>query len=149
MNPFSTEVEAISMDGFQVVSGEYFSHFNRSVTPSCTIWNGGITFNKASLTALNNCERIRVEINARKMCLLAVPVTAKDRDAIVWRKNVKEYVPRRMESIRFSSRIYEMWGWDPDFTYRAPGRLVTVDSKVMLLYDFSSPEQWESKGKTR
>ena len=47
------------------------------------------------------------------------------------------------------SRIYEMWGWDPDFTYRAPGRLVTVDSKVMLLYDFSSPEQWESKGKTR
>lgn len=146
-NQFSSEVEAISMDGFQVVSGEYFSHSPNLVTPSCTIWGGGVTFNKVSLTALNNCERIRIEIHPQKKCVLIVPVTMKDKDGILWRKNIKEYAPRRIECVRFTSRLYEMWGWDAEFVYRALGRIVTVENKVMLLYDFNTAEQWKTKEK--
>jgi len=147
MNPFKAEVEPISIEGFQVVSGELFSHVNSNVSPSCTIWSSGITFNRLALAALNCCERIRLEVHPKKKSLLAVPVTIKDKDSIIWRKNIKEYAPRRMESVRFSSQIYEIWGWDPAYVYRATGHVVTVENKVMLLFDFNTPEQWKSKDK--
>lgn len=144
---FLNEVEEISMDGFQVVSGEYFSHSPNLVSPSCTIWSSGITFNKVALTALNSCERIRIEIHPQKKCVLIVPVTMKDKDGILWRKNIKEYATRRIECVRFTSSLYEMWGWDAELTYRALGRIVTVDRKVLLLFDFNTAEQWKSKEK--
>lgn len=147
MNHFKAEVEPISIEGFQVVSGELFSHINRYVSPSCKIWSSGITFNRLALAALNCCERVRFEVHPQKKSLLVVPVTAKDKDNIIWRKNIKEYAPRRMESVRFSSQLYEIWGWDPGCVYRATGRVVTVDNKVMLLFDFNAPEQWKAKEK--
>ena len=143
--PFISEIEEISMDGFQVVSGEYFVRRAIYYSPTCTIWSGGITFNKMALTALNNCERVRIEIHPQKKGILLVPVTIKDKDGILWRKNIKDYAPRRMECVRFSSKLYEMWNWDTGCVCRAVGRVVTVDSKVMLLFDFSSPEQWKGK----
>lgn len=142
---FSNEIEEISMDGFQVVSGEYFTCRAAYFSPTCTIWSGGITFNKVALTALNNCERVCIEIYPQKKSVLLVPVTIKDKDGIPWRKNIKDYAPRRMECSRFSSTLYEMWGWDTGCVYRTTGRIVTVDNKVMLLFDFSSVEQWRGK----
>ena len=62
-------------------------------------------------------------------------------------ENIKEYAPRRIECVRFTSRLYEMWEWDPGLVYRASGRIVTVDNKVMLLFDFNTPEQWKAKEK--
>lgn len=146
-NQFKAEVEPISIEGFQVVSGELFSRVNSNVSPSCTIWSSGITFNKLAMSALNCCERIRLEVHLQKKCLLAVPVTVKDKDGILWLKNSKECAPRRMESIPFSSQIYQVWGWDPSCVYRTIGRVVTAEDKVMLLFDFSAPEQWKSKAK--
>lgn len=145
--PFSNEIGEISMDGFQVVSGEYFTRRVAYFSPTCTIWNGGIPFNKVALTALNNCERIRIEIHPQKKGILLVPVTTKDKDGISWRKNIKDYAPRRMECSKFSSTLYEMWDWDSGCVYRAAGRVVTVDHKVMLLFDFSSPEYWRANVK--
>ena len=52
-----------------------------------------------------------------------------------------------MESVRFSSQIYEIWGWDTSWVYRAVGHVVTVENKIMLLFDFSAPEQWKAKEK--
>lgn len=146
--PFSSEIEEISMDGFQVVSGDLFARRSGYYSPTCTIWSGGITFNKVALTALNNCERVRIEIHPQKKSVLLVPVTMKDKDGIPWRKNIKDYAPRRMECVRFSSKLYEMWNWDTGCVCRAVGRVVTVDNKVMLLFDFSSPEQWKGKERT-
>lgn len=144
---FTSEIEEISLNGFQVVSGEYFTRRADYFTPSCKIWSGGITFNKVALTALNNCERVRIEIHPQKKCVLIVPVTIRDKDGIPWRKNIKEYAPRRIECVKFSSKLYEMWGWDTGCVYKALGRIVTVDDKVMLLFEFNSPEQWRSKEK--
>ena len=144
---FSNEIEEISLDGFQVVGGEYFTRRVAYYAPTCTIWSGGLTFNRVALTALNNCERVRLELHPQKKGILLVPVTIKDKDGIPWRKNIKEYAPRRMECSRFTSTLYELWSWDPGCVYRAAGRVVTVDNKVLLLFDFSCPEQWKAKEK--
>lgn len=132
----------ISLEGFQIVKGEMFAHATRTMDPTCTLWPTSICCNKVSLTVLNNCTNIRIEINSETRCMLIIPVTEKDRDAVRWAKNVKDPVARKIDCPRFTSQLYETWGWDKEYVYRANGRIVTADNKVMLLFDFSAPESW-------
>ena len=61
-----SRIPEISLDGYQVVKGEMFIHFPRKSEAACTLWPTSISFNKMALQTLNNCERIRIEINAQK-----------------------------------------------------------------------------------
>lgn len=143
------KIQEISRDGFKVVSGEMFRRAFRMSAPSSTIWPNKISFSKAALTALNNCERVRFEINEDKHCLLVVPVTEKDKDNVKWTKSSKVPTVRMMECTAFTSQLYESWNWKKDYTYRTSGRIVSVDKKVMLLFDFNNAETWQYKEKAK
>ena len=148
MNTYD-DIREITMEGFQVVSGDLFRKNMRSNLPTVTFWPNSISFSKASLVALNACERIRIEINSQKRCMLIVPVTEKDKDNVRWLKRGKEPSAKKIECIAFTSQLYESWGWKKELAYRAVGQIVTADRKIMLLYDFSSPETWQFKDKTK
>ncbi len=135
-------IPEISHDGFQVVSGEMFKHMQRLSLPSATLWYNSISFSKASVQALNSCERVRIEVNPSTKCLLIVPVTIKDKDNIHWVKNVKDPQARKIECKAFTSQLFDTWGWKDTHVYRTTGKVVSVDKKVMLLFDFSDPESW-------
>ncbi|MGI6700744.1 MAG: hypothetical protein ACOX6G_10610 [Christensenellales bacterium] len=147
MNQPMNPVPEISMDGFQLVSSEMFREPSRRYDATCTIWHDSIAFSKVSVTSLNGCERVLLKVNPEDKRILIIPCTIKDKDAIRWTKYVKEPVPRKMDCRSFASRLYQMWNWKKDFVYRTSGRLVTSDKKVMLLFDFSSPESWQFKAK--
>ncbi len=138
-------VPEISLDGFQVVSGSMFKRTARVHVPSITIWANCISFSKATIVALNNCDCIRIEVNPVTRRMLLVPVGEQDKDAIYWTKNGKNGQSKRIECIAFTSQLFEQWGWNIDSVYRGQGRLVTVEQRVMLLFDFSSPESWRKK----
>ncbi len=142
-------IEEISVEGFKVVSGDLFVHLPRKSEPTCTIWSNSISFSKTALIALNSCERIRIEVNPEKRCILIVPVTAKDKDGIRWIKNVKEPQTRKMDCKQFTMQLFDMWQWRYDYVYRAPGRLVTAEQKVMLLFNFAEPENWKCREKVK
>ena len=72
----------ISLDGFQVVSGQMFAHLPRKSDATCTLWPTSISFSKQAVVLLNNCEHIRIEINPTTKGLLVVPVTSKDQDSV-------------------------------------------------------------------
>lgn len=143
------EIMEISLDGFQVVSGEMLRKPYRVNAPTVTLWPNSIRFNKASLVALNYCERIRLEVNSAKRCMLIVPVTEKDRDNVRWVKSGKDSTTRKMECTGFVKQLYDCWGWKNHLSYRTSGRLVSADKKVMLLFDFSSAESWVYKPKKK
>ena len=84
-------------DGYQVVKGDMFIHFPRKSEATCTLWPTSISFNKMALQTLNNCERIRIEINPKTKGMLLFPVTAQDKDGIRWTKGVKDPVARKIE----------------------------------------------------
>lgn len=142
-------IPEFSRDGFQVVSGEMFKHMQRLSLPSVTLWYNSISFSKASVVALNNCERIRVEVNPSTKCMLIVPVTEKDKDNIRWVKNIKDPQARKIECKAFTSKLFGTWGWNENYVYRTTGRVVSVDKKVMLLFDFSDPESWPWKERAK
>ena len=141
------EIMEISREGFQVVSGEMFRNAYRLGVPMATIWPNSIRFNKAALVALNSCERIRIEVNSAKRCMLIVPVTEKDKDHVRWVKSGKDLTSRRIECVRFVKQLYDYWGLDSQFFYRTTGHLVSVEKKVMLLFDFNYALRYEFKDK--
>lgn len=133
-------INEISLEGFQVVSGEMFKHIPRKTSPTCTLFPTAVCFSKQSILALNNCEHIRMEVNTEKKSLLVIPVTARDPDGVRWLKSIRDSQARKIECGRFTEKLYQAWGWNPELRYRAEGRLVMADSKLMLLFDFSKPE---------
>lgn len=143
------EIQEISKEGFQVVSGELFRRGFYMNQPTATLWPSSISFNKSALQALNMCERIRIEVNSAKRCILIVPVTEKDKDNVRWFKAGKEPSARKIECTAFASKLYDSWGWQKDLAYRVVGRIVTAEKKVMLLFDFNTPESWKFKEKAK
>lgn len=141
------EIKEVSMDGFQVVSGDMFRSFTRVNLPAITLWYNSISFSKAALIALNNCERVRIEVNPKTKCILLIPVTAKDKDAVRWAKTGKDMQTRKIECLAFTSQLFDGWGWNKNYVYRSTGRIVSSDKKIMLLFDFSNPENWPTKEK--
>lgn len=144
MNSFTT-IEEINLEGFQIVKSEMFSHLPRKSGASCTIGPTKISFSHAALTMLNNCEFIRLEVNPTTKCILVVPVPSSDKQRIRWIKGQKDFVIRSMESKAFGTELYRSWKLDSNFNYRVGGKLVSANKKIMLLFDFSEPEQWPVK----
>ena len=149
MKVLSDEIQEIMLEGFQVVSGELFTGSFTLSDPRATLWNNSISFNKAALSALNGCERVRIEINPNTKGMLLIPVTKKDKDNVHWVKGVKTPTPRKIECKRFTSQLYKTWDFDPEYVYRTIGRIVTAESKVMLFFDFSKAESWKLKDKAK
>lgn len=138
-------IEEITLEGFQIVRADMFTHLPRKGAATCTIWPTKISFGKNALFALNNCEYMRMEINPATKCMLVIPVSSKDKDSIRWVKGQKEFSIRNMESKQFGDLLYASWGLDPQSNYRAAGKLISSKGKVMLLFDFSEAEMWKSK----
>ena len=141
------EIREVSLDGFQVVSGDMFRNLTRINVPAITLWYNSISFSKASVTALNNCERVRIEVNPKTRCILLIPVTAKDKDGVRWAKTGKDTQRRKIDCLAFTSQLFDGWGWDRKYVYRATGHIVSSDKKIMLLFDFNDPESWRMREK--
>ena len=143
MNQFSP-IEEMTIDGFQIVSASMFHHPPRKCEATCTIWPTRISFNKLTLEKLHYCDYIKIQVNPTTKCLLLSPVASSDKDSIRWMKGEKEKFLRNLESKAFGEQLYQKWGLDADYNYRTVGRLVTVNQKVMILFDFNHPEVWKT-----
>lgn len=133
----------INLDGFQVVSSDFFCSVSRVSAPTLTVWDGSIGFSKQDLLLLNSCENVIIQIHSSEKRILVIPSTSKDKDAIRWIKKTNPLEARKFSCPKLTDKLYDAWGWDKDLIYRTTGRLVTVQNKVMLFFDFSNPEKWK------
>jgi len=42
-------------------------------------------------------------------------------------------------------QLFDLWGLKKDLRYRASGKLVVADQKVMLMFDFGNCEIWRGQ----
>ncbi len=140
------EVNEISLEGFKVVSGDFFVVSTRIQAPTLTIWETCIGFSKQDLTMLNACENVLIKINSADRKILVIPTTSKDKDAVRWVKKLSPLEARKINCPKLTENLFKTWGWDVNYIYRSTGRLVTSGNKVMLLFDFASPEKWKKPG---
>lgn len=130
----------IALDGFQVVKSQYFS---RQLEPAMTIWETSVSFNAYAYASMNNCEAIQLLINYNKRCIVVKPVSSREPEAIIWKRSASKPNYKKLECSAFARRLFETWGLDKSYRYRTTGRVVQCDKKIMLLFDFSSPEVWK------
>lgn len=136
----------INIDGFQVVKGDMFQVSYRRQAITLSIWSDEISFSKAAIDALHGCERVRIEINPSTRNILIIPVTEQDKDNVRWAKTSSDGIkPRKINCARFSKLLYKTWRWDLEMAYKAEGKVVTYNQKVLLLFDFSKAEYWKCK----
>ena len=133
-------IEEISLEGYQLVRGQLFAN---TPEPTMSIWYSSIAFNVACYSALNDSGAIQLRVHHTDRKIVIVPCPSKDRDAVNWQKAPDKQKSRKIECSKFAHQLYDLWGLNKDARYRAPGKLVTADKKVMILFDFTDPEVWE------
>ena len=136
-------INEISIDGFKVVSADYFTSITKPSSPTLTVWDGRIGFTKQDILMLNSCDSILIQVHSEEKKILVVPTKSIDKDAIKWIKKNEPLEARKITCQKLTDKIYDIWGWDKDYIYRALGKLVTSNNKVMLLFDFENAEKWK------
>lgn len=133
----------VSLEGFQVVSHEMLvNNAARFTNPFISIWYDSIQFNKAAIVSLDCCERILIQVHPTMRSLLISPVNSLDKDGVVWHNKNHKDSSKKITCPGFTTKIYDLWGWDKNSAYRCPGKLVVSNGKLMLLFDMSEPEAW-------
>ena len=130
-------IREISLEGYQVVRGKYFT---RKYEPSMTLFATAISFNGAAFETLNNCDSVQFLVNEKNKSIIVKPIISKEPDAINWNKNKNKSV--RIECTSFTKQLYEVWQLKTDCRYKSTGILVQSDKKVMLLFNFQKAETW-------
>ena len=130
-------IKEISLEGFQLVRGQYFT---RRVEPCMTLFDTAISFNGAAYESLNNCDSVQFLVNEQNMSIIVKPVNSKEPDAINWNKNKNKAT--RIECTSFTKLLYEAWQLETDCRYKSIGVLVQRDKKVMLLFNFQKAVSW-------
>ncbi len=138
---FDTELEEISLNGFQIVGNKYFGRVQGA---TMSLQKRCVVFNTVAVKELNNCEAIQILINEKQKCVLIKPISSHDSDAIIWNKG-KEKQFSRLECSSFSKHLFDLWGLDVKLKYIADGRLVRVDNKVMMIFNFNNPIIYDGK----
>ena len=125
------------MDGFQVVKGSYFS---RQIEPYMSFRETSVSFNISAYKALNNVATVQILVNNAARKILIRPINTDDINSITWLRDLENPKSKPIECAAFTRPLYDMWKWKPKTRYRAYGKLVQNDKKLMLLFDFTSPE---------
>lgn len=129
----------VDLKGFQVVNSQYFSSMT---APAMTIWPNSISFSVATFTALNNCDAISLMLSSNGKEILITATSSHDPKAIEWRKNSSAQKYCKLSCATFARKLFEDWKLDDKCRYRALGRLVQADKKLMILFDFTQCEIW-------
>ncbi len=138
---FENQIKNISLDGFQIVKSKYFSRQNE---PVMSLFSSAIAFNITAQNALNRCEFVEIYLNEKKKSIIIIPAAgSKENEAVRWRSGKEEPRYSRVECSMFAKPIFESWGLNPKYHYKATGKLVQCDKKVMLLFDFTDTEVWQ------
>ncbi|MCM1440468.1 MAG: hypothetical protein NC131_14910 [Roseburia sp.] len=134
-----SSLKQITLDGFQVVNSSLFSSMS---SPTMTIWPDSVSFSQAAFAALNNCEAVSVMVNNKAKSIIISTVPSNSTNAVLWRKSKGATGYRKLSCSTFARQLFEEWGLDSKARYRTIGRMVQVDKKVMLLFEFENAEKW-------
>ena len=140
---FNLDLQEITLDGFQVVSSKFFGKQNG---PVMSMQRKCIVFNSAAVKQLNNCEAIQIMINEAQKVVLIKPAPSHDSEAVLWNKGEKKQYAR-LECVSLVKHLMEKWKFDSDIKYLVNGKLVRVENKVMMVFDFKECQRFDSTGK--
>lgn len=135
----ASTLKQMDLDGFQVVNSSLFCSMS---SPTMSIWNDSISFSQATYIALNNCEAISIMVNHKNRSILIGTVQSSSPNAVAWKKGKEVVKYSKISCATFTRQLFEEWGLDSEARYKAIGRMVQAEKKVMILFEFANAEKW-------
>lgn len=106
-----------------------------------TIRGSSITFNNSCISRLENATYIQFLINPSEYKLAIRPCDEGARDAVRWCVVRGEKRKSREITCRpFTSKLYELMGWEEIYRYRLQGMQINYNGEVLYLFDLCSKE---------
>ena len=144
MSNITEDLEVGLSENQMVLRGEPLLPVYSGEDISMTVCLDNICFSKTTVTSLKNCEKIHIYVNIEEQRILISPADVKSKSGVRWTNDTS--TPVIADCKIFTNQLYQKWGWNPDSTYKASGRiLVSAKGTVKALFDFKSPETLKSE----
>lgn len=135
------EDDSFSLDKFQVVRREFFSHISE---PSITFSNYKIGLNSACIKRLPQIDYIQFLVNRQTRKLAIRPCLESDLHSFQWCTNSGgKRKPRQVTGKIFFMKLFDMMGWNPNYRYKILGKLIKANGEYLFVFDLTSTEVYQ------
>lgn len=135
---FSVAAGDFDMRGFEITRSEFFDTRGR---PYVTFQEKKIKFSVECVRRFDKQERMELLVHPFKHQFAARPAAESNRNAIEWSKRSDSVMrPKDISSAAFSDNLYELFGWNKDYKYRATGALYQTDEESAYIFDVRDSE---------
>ena len=135
------EDNSFSLDKYQVVRREFFSHIYE---PSITFSNYKIGLNASCIKRLPETDYIQILVNRQTRKLAVRPCHESEAHSFQWCTNSGgKRKPRQVVGKMFFMKICALMGWNPDYRYKILGKLIHANGEYLFVFDLSSPEMYQ------
>ena len=131
------EDDSFSLDGFQVVRGEFFAH---TYEPSITFVDCKVYVNKACIRKLSEFDYIQILVNPDEKKLAVLPCDESEKDSFRWCSATDKRSPKQITCKIFFAKVFTLMGWNPKDRYKMLGKLINSKNQMLFLFDLCSPE---------
>ncbi len=142
-NPVDMEVIEdldFSLEGFQVVRGEFFAH---TYEPALTFSDCKVYVNTACIRKLPEYDYIQMLVNPEQKKLAVRPCAENEKDSFRWCTLSEKRSPKQITCKIFFAKVFSLMGWDPKDRYKLLGKLVQTKKDILFVYDLTSPEVYK------
>ena len=113
------EDETFSLDGYQVVRGEFFAHI---FEPSFTFNNYKVSVNTACIKKLPSTDFVQILVNPEEKKLAVKPCPEETKDSLRWcSANQNKRTPKQITCRVFFAKVIALMGWNPNYRYKLLG----------------------------
>ena len=131
------EDDSFSLDGFQVVRGEFFAH---TYEPSITFADCKVYVNTACIKKLSEFDFIQILVNPDNKKLAVLPCSESDKDSFRWCSATAKRTPKHITCKIFFAKVFALMGWNPKNRYKLLGKLIKSHNQLLFVFDLSAPE---------
>lgn len=135
---FSVAAGDFDMRGFEITRSEFFDTRGR---PYVTFQEKKIKFSVECVRRFDKQARMELLVHPFKHQFAARPAAESNRNAIEWSKRSDSVMcPKDISAAAFSDNLYELFGWNKDYKYRATGALYQTDEESAYIFDVRDSE---------
>lgn len=133
--------DTFSLDKFQVVRREFFSHISE---PSIAFSNYKIGLNSACIKRLPQIEYIQFLVNRQTRKLAIRPCLESDLHSFQWcTTSGGKRKPRQVTGKIFFMKLFDMMGWNPNYRYKILGKLIRANGEYLFVFDLTATEVYQ------
>jgi len=128
-----------NLENYQVVRSPFLSALPTG--PSISISGKRISFNRDCIRRFDSVEFVQLLIHPTKRKVAIRPCEEADLHSIVWRRFLNsKMVSKSLICPCFSAALFEIMGWNPEYTYRVRGSWYKQRDEQIIVFDLDQPE---------